>query len=174
MGAPRRGKPTPPHYAQWSCKVPSVAEMTLPEGLQQLLAVFAVVSLLALALAVVLGLMLWRSLRKLKVTPGAGFWQTLREVPLGLAVLLDLLDLALDVFSTPIVWWLLGRLNLRALRDVASVEALIPFTGPLPTMTVSWFLARLGVGPGAPPPRGGGGAVLEGEPVAPGKWRVRN
>ena len=149
-----------------------MADYTLPEGLRELLAFFAVVSAVALVAALVLGLLLWRRLRKLQVAPGAGFWETLRAVPVGLVVLLDLLDLSLDVLSTPIVWWLLGRLNLRALREVASVEALIPFTGPLPTMTICWVVARMSPSLGGPPP-GGGGRVLEGERVEPGKWRVR-
>jgi hypothetical protein len=150
-----------------------VADYTLPEGLRELLLVFAAVSVVAFVVALALLLLLWRRLRRLQVTPGAGFWQTLREVPLGLVVLLDLLDLSLDVLSTPIVWWLLGRLNLRALREVATVEAVVPFTGPLPTMTICWWIARFG-GPGARPPRrDGGGPVLEGERVEPGKWRVR-
>ena len=147
-----------------------MADFALPEGLRELLLAFAVVSVIAFAAAVVLLLLLWRRLRRLKVTPGAGFWQTLREVPLGLVVALDLLDLSLDVLSTPIVWWFLGRFDLRSLRDVASVEALIPFTGPVPTMTICWVLARLSP---PTPPRGGDGELLEGEQLEPGKWRVR-
>jgi hypothetical protein len=84
---------------------------------------------------------------------GDGFFDTLRRVPLGLVVALDLLDLALDVFAAPIVWVLLDRTNLRPLRKVAAVEALIPFTNVLPTMTVCWFIARM---PGA---RDGAGAL---------------
>ena len=154
-----------------------MADFTLPEGLRDLLGFLAILSLVALVAALVLGALLWRRLRRLHVTPGAGFWETLRQVPLGLVVLLDLLDFSLDVLSTPIVWWLLGRFNLRALRDVASVEALIPFTGPLPTMTICWALARLSPTLGRPPGGGGagrdGGRVLEAERVEPGKWRVR-
>lgn len=145
-------------------------ELTLPPGLRHLLLVFAVVAGIALVAAAVLLALLWRRLRRVRVAPGAGFWATLREVPLGLVVLLDLLDLALDVFSAPVIWFLLSRLNLRQLRDVASVEALIPFTGPLPTMTICWALARLGL---QDPPRRGG-TLLEGEQVAPGRWRPRS
>lgn len=72
----------------------------------------------------------------------AGFFETLRRVPLGLVVALDLLDLALDVFSAPIIWVVLDRLNLKALRQVATIEALIPISGPIPTMTICWILAR--------------------------------
>jgi len=133
--------------------------LTLPPGLRDLLVVVAVVSALALVAALVLAALLWRRLRGLK-TSGGGFWQTLREVPFGLVVLLDLLDLALDVFSAPIIWFLLRRLGLTALREVATVEALIPFTAPLPTMTFCWLLARLGMGDGA----GGRGDTAEARP----------
>jgi hypothetical protein len=152
-----------------------MSDFTLPEGLGKLLGAFAVVSVLALVTAAVLGVVLWRRWRRLRITPGAGFWQTLREVPLGLVVVLDLLDLSLDVLSTPIVWWLLGRLNLRALREVASVEALIPFTGPIPTMTLSWWLARAMPSLGPEPARDRerhGGPVLQAERVAPGRWQA--
>ena len=40
------------------------------------------------------------------------------------------------------IWYILDRLNLKALRNVATFEAFVPFTGPIPTLTVSWFLAR--------------------------------
>ncbi|MBC7834909.1 MAG: hypothetical protein H7Y88_07390 [Phycisphaerales bacterium] len=72
-----------------------------------------------------------------------GFLQTLRRVPLPLVVALDVLDLTLDVLAAPIVWILLDRVGLSALRRVAAIEALIPFTGPIPTMTLCWAFARL-------------------------------
>ena len=143
-------------------------EWSLPPGLRELLLAFAVVAAVALLLAALLAAVLWRRLERLQ-TSGGGFWQTLREVPLGLVVMLDLLDLALDVFSAPIIWLLLRRLGLGALRDVATVEALIPVTGPLPTMTIAWILARLGAGAGG----GREPRQLEGERVAPGRWQAR-
>jgi hypothetical protein len=146
-----------------------VSDWTLPAGLGDLLRFFAILSGVALLLAAVLAALLWRRLKRIRVS-GGGFWQTLREVPLGLVVLLDLLDLALDVFSAPIIWLLLRRLGLSALRDVATVEALIPITGPLPTMTFCWLLARLGFGDGGP---GEGGKLIEGERVGPGRWTAR-
>jgi hypothetical protein len=69
---------------------------------------------------------------------------------------------------------LLQRLGLTALREVATIEALIPISAPVPTMTLCWVLARwkgsdgrplLGGGPGVP-------GVLETERVAPGKFRA--
>ena len=150
----------------------AIPAMELPEWLSRLLVLMAWLSLFAMAAALVLLALLWRRLRRVEVAPGTGFWDTLRLVPIGLPILLDLLDLSLDVFSTPIVWFLLDRLRLRQLRDVASVEALIPFTGPLPLLTICWVLARFGFGGrGAAAP--GAGRLLEGEQVGPGRWRPR-
>jgi hypothetical protein len=97
-----------------------------------------------LAVLAIVGLMLVaRSLRNIRVPPGADFFATMHYVPLTLVVLLDLLDLALDVFSAPISWIILDRMGLSSLRNIAAVEGLIPLTGPIPTLTVSWLLARL-------------------------------
>lgn len=74
---------------------------------------------------------------------GAGFADTLRAVPLRLMIGLDLLDLGLDVIAAPLVWLLLNRAGLRALRNVASLEALVPFTQPVPLLTVCWLGVRL-------------------------------
>ena len=146
--------------------------MTLPDWLARLLTVMAWLSLVAIVVAGVLLALLWRRLRRVSVAPGTGFWDTLRLVPIGLPILLDLLDLALDVFSAPIIWFLLDRLRLRQLRDVSTIEAVIPFTGPLPLLTICWVLARLGFG-GTGSPAGPEGPLLEGEQVEPGRWRPR-
>ena len=55
---------------------------------------------------------------------------------------IELSDLALDVFSAPIIWMILNRTGLQALRNTAAIEALIPITGPIPTLTIAWFAAR--------------------------------
>jgi hypothetical protein len=97
-----------------------------------------------LAVLAIVGLMLVaRSLRNIRVPPNADFFDTMHYVPLTLVVLLDLLDLALDVFSAPISWIILDRMGLSSLRNIATVEGLLPFTGPIPTLTVSWLMARL-------------------------------
>jgi hypothetical protein len=119
-----------------------------------------------LAVLATVGLVLVaRSLRNIRVPPGADFFATMHYVPLTLVVLLDLLDLSLDVFSAPISWIILDRMGLASLRNIAAVEGLIPLTGPIPTLTLSWLLARmLGLGSFAgngaqaarpAPPRGG-------------------
>lgn len=93
----------------------------------------AIVGLLSLA----------RSIRRLQIPREADFFTTMRHVPLALAVLLDLLDFGLDIFSAPIIWIVLDRMGLPNLRNKATIEALIPFTNVIPTFTVSWFAARL-------------------------------
>jgi hypothetical protein len=143
-----------------------VSDWSLPPGLGDFLRVLAAISAVALLVAVALAVLLWRRLRRMR-TSGGGFWQTLREVPLGLVVLLDLLDLALDVFSAPLIWFLLRRLRLEALSQVATIEALVPFTAPLPTMTLCWIAARLGFGDDR---SRGKGNLIEGVRVGPGRW----
>ena len=95
--------------------------------------VVAIVGLLAVA----------RSIRRLRIPPDADFFTTMRFIPLALAVLLDLLDFGLDIFSAPIMWIALDRMGLPNLRNKATIEALIPFTSVIPTFTVCWFAARL-------------------------------
>jgi hypothetical protein len=88
-------------------------------------------------------LMLGRSIRRLHIPADADFFTTMRHIPLALAVLLDLLDFGLDIFSAPILWIALDRMGLPSLRNKATIEALIPFTNVIPTFTVCWFAARL-------------------------------
>lgn len=77
-------------------------------------------------------------------SPGdTDFAGTLRNVPLRLVVGLDLLDFGLDILAAPLSWWLLDRAGLRSLRAVASIEALIPFTQPIPLLTLCWLGIRL-------------------------------
>jgi hypothetical protein len=105
------------------------------------------VLLIAMALSVVLasiGLVaLARSIRRLRIPPEADFFTTMRYIPLGLVIALDLLDFGLDIFSAPIIWIALDRMGLPNLRNKATIEALIPLTNVIPTFTVSWFAARL-------------------------------
>jgi len=82
-------------------------------------------------------------LRKLDVPPHATFVETLYYTPLIVVIAIDLLDLTLDFLAAPISWAILDRLGLKALRGVATVEALIPGTQLIPFMTLSWFGVRL-------------------------------
>jgi hypothetical protein len=110
-----------------------------------LLKVLSVVAVVALILATFVLAWAFRVLSRirLRVPQNADFFTTVRAVPLSLVVGLDLLDLALDVFSAPIIWYILNRFGLQALRNVATIEALIPISGPIPTLTIAWFAARI-------------------------------
>lgn len=137
-------------------------------GWQTLVQVGVGVLVIGLVLAGLMFALIWRSLRRIKVAPDADFFTTLRAVPIGLVIGLDLLDLSLDFLSTPIDWLILSRFNLRALRNVAAVEALIPFTQPIPTLTIAWFAARLlNLGD---PPSAQNRAVLDTEEIRPGEY----
>jgi hypothetical protein len=105
--------------------------------------VLGAIALTALVLSVIILVVAFRRLRRLHLPPNPDFFTTVRAVPLSLVVGLDLLDLALDSFSSPIIWFLLRRMNLESLRKVATVEAILPFTGPIPTLTIAWLAARM-------------------------------
>jgi len=110
-----------------------------------LLKLLAAVAIVALILAGLVLALAFRTLRRVRhrVPPHSDFFTTVRAVPLSLVVGLDLLDLALDVLSAPIIWMILSRYNLQALRNVATVEALIPISAPIPTLTLAWLAARI-------------------------------
>ncbi len=110
--------------------------------LRSFLTALAIFALLALALAAAVLCLAWRKLRRIRISADADFFTTVRAVPLSLVVGLDLLDLALDVFSTPITWLLLDRLGLKALRNVATVKAAIPLGDMIPALTLAWLAAR--------------------------------
>jgi hypothetical protein len=111
-------------------------------ALLKLLATVAVIALVLAGIALAWAFRVLRRVR-LRVPPHSDFFTTVRAVPLSLVVGLDLLDLALDVLSAPIIWMILSRYNLQALRNVATIEALIPISGPIPTLTLAWLAARI-------------------------------
>lgn len=115
------------------------------------------------------GLMLMhRRLRRLRVPAGASLTTTLRMVPLGLVIILDLLDFGLDMLATPVVWIVLSQYRLQALRNTAAVEALIPFTQVIPTLTIAWFAVRiLDLGDLS------SAGVIEAEERSPGRYEPR-
>lgn len=110
--------------------------------LVNLLKIFAVIAAVALVLAIGVLFYAIRKLKRIRVPADADFFTAVRAVPLSLVIGLDLLDLALDILSAPIIWTILNRTGLQALRNTAAVEALIPITGPIPTLTIAWFAAR--------------------------------
>ncbi|GAB4437295.1 MAG: hypothetical protein OHK0015_29880 [Chloroflexi bacterium OHK40] len=128
------------------------------EALNDILTWLLIAMAIALTIAALGLALMWRSIKRLRVPREAGYFATMHYVPLGLVILLDLLDFGLDIFAAPVSWLLLDRLGLRGLRNKAAIEALIPFTQPIPTFTLSWFAARyLGVGDDMVP------RVIEGE-----------
>jgi hypothetical protein len=111
--------------------------------LKTILKIIGVIALVSLVLSAIILTIAIRKLRKIQLPSNADFFTAVRAVPLSLVVGLDLLDLALDSFSAPIIWFILNRSGLQALRNVAAVEALIPISGPIPTLTIAWFIARV-------------------------------
>ena len=86
-----------------------------------------------------------RQMRRIDIPDNADLTTILLAIPLVVVLGLDLLDFALDFLALPIVWVLLNNMKLRALRNVSAVEALVPFTQPIPTLTIAWIAVRLGV-----------------------------
>ncbi len=123
----------------------TLSEPTFTSFLRTSLTYLLLCSGTALFLAIVLLIAAFSRVRNLNIPPDAGFRTTLSAVPIYVVIAIDLLDLSLDFLSVPIVWIVLDRLNLRGLRDVSAIEALIPFTGPIPTLTLCWIGVRLGL-----------------------------
>ncbi len=117
--------------------------METSELLRTLALYFGTAVLIALALALLLAWLVFRQVKKINVPAGANFAVTLRHTPFVVVLLIDLLDFALDFLSAPVAWVILDRLGLRALRAVSVIGAAIPFTQPIPLMTVCWLVVRL-------------------------------
>lgn len=113
------------------------------ESFQNIAQVVGIAIVVCLVLAAILLALVVRRLRQIDLPPDADFWTTIQAVPFGFVLGLDLLDLALDVLAAPLVWAILSRFRLQALRNAALIEAAIPFTQALPTFTVAWLVARM-------------------------------
>jgi hypothetical protein len=86
----------------------------------------------------------FRQVRHLDIPEEADFFETLRLVPITVPLALDLLDLAFDAFlAGPLAWIILEAMGLKALQLVSSVEGFLPGTSLLPTLTLSWIVARI-------------------------------
>jgi hypothetical protein len=118
--------------------------MTEPSSINwsSILIIFGVVVVIGLLLSLILMIWIFWRIKHIQLPPDAGFVDTLRASPLSVVILIDLLDLTLDFFSMPISWIVLGRLGLQQLRTATLVEAAIPGTQFLPTMTVLWLAAH--------------------------------
>ncbi len=126
----------------------------MTEQLSILLSWILTLMITCLIVAMIVLWLIWQRLRRLNVPPNAGFFETMHYLPIALPIVLDLLDLGLDILAAPISWLLLDRLGLRGLRNKAAVEALIPFTQPIPIFTIGWVIARLtGLGKTVPEER---------------------
>lgn len=118
-----------------------MADMSL-EFIRNIGVVVFVVFAVGVVLGVLSFLYLLYGLKRLNIPPDATFSETLRLVPLSVVLAIDLLDFGLDILAAPVSWLVLDRLGLRALRNVATVEALIPGTQIIPTLTLCWFGVR--------------------------------
>lgn len=112
------------------------------EQWQEIGLVIAGIMLINLLIFGVLITLAYHRLKTIDIPPDADFRQTIRLVPFFLVLAIDLLDLTLDILAVPIVWVILDRLGLKALRNVSALEALIPFTQPIPTLTIAWLGVR--------------------------------
>ena len=111
--------------------------------IQNLLVIIGLTAVVLTAGGLVL---LWWShkrIRRLRIEPDTELGETLRKVPLGLMIALDLLDMGLDFLSAPFVWVFLDRMGWNKLRNLATAAAAVPGTQFLPVLTVSWIFARL-------------------------------
>lgn len=97
----------------------------------------------SLLLAIILFVTVIRQLQRIEIPADAGFQETLLHTPFLVVIFIDLLDFGLDFLAAPFAWVILDRLGLRALRGVSVVEAAIPLTQGIPTMTLCWVGARL-------------------------------
>jgi hypothetical protein len=125
---------------------------TLFESLSGILTILLIAMAVSIVVACIGLVALARGIRRLRIPPDADFFTTMRYIPLILAIMLDLLDFGLDIFSAPIMWIALDRMGLYNLRNKATIEALIPVTNMIPTFTACWFAARLfnlGMPPGS-------------------------
>ena len=116
---------------------------TLFESLRGVLTILLIAMGVSVIIACIGLAAMARGIRRLRIPPDADFFTTMRYIPLPLAILLDLLDFGLDIFSAPIMWIALDRMGLYNLRNKATIEALIPATNVIPTFTACWFAARL-------------------------------
>jgi hypothetical protein len=108
---------------------------------------FTVLVLISMAISTLIAfiflLVSARKIRNLQIPPDATFAETLHYTPFLLVLAIDLLDLGLDILAAPLSWVILDRLGLKALRGMATVEALIPGTQIIPTLTLCWITVRI-------------------------------
>lgn len=114
-----------------------------PEDLKTIGLILAALFIFGLVISALLLTYAVRAMRHLDIPPDAGLADTLHATPFLVVVGIDLLDLSLDVLAAPIAWVILDRLGLKALRNMATIEAVIPGTQVIPTLTLAWIIVRL-------------------------------
>lgn len=117
--------------------------MDLPEFLRTFGITLLTLMGISLLLALLLLIVVWRNVKRLNIPPDASFGETLQLTPISVVLMIDLLDFGLDFLAAPVAWIILDRLGLKALRGVSVVEAFIPLTQAIPTMTLAWIWVRL-------------------------------
>jgi hypothetical protein len=113
------------------------------EDLRTIGLIFVALFLIGLVLSALLLAYAFRAMRHLDIPPDAGLADTLHAVPFLVVVGIDLLDLTLDFLAAPASWIILDRLGLKSLRNMATIEALIPGTQFIPTLTLGWIIVRV-------------------------------
>lgn len=117
--------------------------MDTPSLLQSLLTALGVVVLLTTLAATLLLWWLHRKLQLLRIATDASLGETLRSIPFLLALALDLLDMGLNLFAAPFVWFFLHRMGWMKLRNLATAAAAIPGTQFVPILSIAWIAARI-------------------------------
>ena len=84
-----------------------------------------------------------QQIANIDVPEDADFFETLQVLPITVPIALDLLDMALDVLSAPLSWFILDLLGLQALKTITVFEGLLPGTQLIPTMTIAWGFSRI-------------------------------
>ncbi|MDJ0755106.1 MAG: hypothetical protein QNJ45_16410 [Ardenticatenaceae bacterium] len=113
------------------------------DNLQFFLTVLAGIMITSFLLFLIMIYIGVQQLRHLDIPEDATFIETLRLTPFSIVLAVDLLDLSLDVLAAPVAWVLLDRLGLKALRGLSAVEAVIPGTQFIPTLTACWLGVRV-------------------------------
>lgn len=113
------------------------------DNLQQYGVFLVLIMGVCLALAGLLLTIAQRQASKINIPDGADFVTTLQNTPFYVVLGIDLLDFALDFLATPITWVFLDQMGLKALRNVSAIEAVIPGTQLIPTLTLAWIAVNL-------------------------------
>ena len=113
------------------------------DNLQQYGVLLVLIFGVCLTLAGILLTIAQRQASKINIPDGANLVTTLQNVPFYVVLGIDLLDLALDFLATPITWVFLDQMGLKALRNISAIEAVIPGTQFIPTLSFAWIAVNI-------------------------------